>query len=164
MSIMELGALGEFVASFGVIATLVYLAVQMRQNTKAVRLNTAQTVTEELQAMFSVISSDAGMAEVMIEAGQNTELAGLSRVRYYTLTSSLMRVYENAFLQRREDAISDAHWGGMVRMMIDYTSMPAFAQYWRDRQHWLSDDFRTYMDVEVIPLPPKAGIATIGNY
>ena len=109
MSIMELGALGEFVASFGVIGTLVYLAVQMRQNTKAVRLNTAQTVTEELQAMFSVISSDAGMAEVMTEAGQNPELAGLSRVRYYTLTSSLMRVYENAYLQRREDAISDAH-------------------------------------------------------
>ncbi len=59
----------------------------MRQNTKAVRLNTAQTVTEELQAMFSVISSDAGMAEVMTEAGQNPELAGVSRVRYYALTS-----------------------------------------------------------------------------
>ncbi len=31
MSITELGALGEFLASFGVIATIVYLAIQMRQ-------------------------------------------------------------------------------------------------------------------------------------
>ena len=35
MSMADLGALGEFVASFGVIATLFYLAIQMRQNTQA---------------------------------------------------------------------------------------------------------------------------------
>ncbi len=69
MSIMELGALGEFVASFGVIATLIYLAVQMRQNTKAVRLNTAHAVTEELQSMFSLLVADEGMADVILEAG-----------------------------------------------------------------------------------------------
>ncbi len=35
MNIMELGALGEFLGSIGVIATLVYLAVQIRQNTQS---------------------------------------------------------------------------------------------------------------------------------
>ena len=30
MSIMELGALGEFLGSIGVIATLIYLAIQIR--------------------------------------------------------------------------------------------------------------------------------------
>ena len=82
MSIMELGALGEFVASFGVIATLIYLAVQMRQNTKAVRLNTAHAVTEELQDMFSLLVADEGMADVMLEAGQKSGLSGAVRVRY----------------------------------------------------------------------------------
>lgn len=67
MSITELGALGEFVASFGVLATLVYLAIQMRQNTRAVRINTAQNrlaamkgVTEELQQVFGLLASDEG--------------------------------------------------------------------------------------------------------
>ena len=32
MSIIELGALGEFLGSIGVIATLIYLAVQIRVN------------------------------------------------------------------------------------------------------------------------------------
>jgi len=32
MSIMELGALGEFLGSVGVVATLVYLAIQARQS------------------------------------------------------------------------------------------------------------------------------------
>jgi hypothetical protein len=36
MSIIELGALGEFLGSIGVIATLIYLSVQVRQNTRQV--------------------------------------------------------------------------------------------------------------------------------
>lgn len=37
MSIIELGALGEFIGSFGVIATLIYLAIQIRANTRTTR-------------------------------------------------------------------------------------------------------------------------------
>ena len=66
MSIAELGALGEFIASFGVFATLIYLAIQMRQNTQALRLNTAQVVTEELQRMFSLLASDEGLSKVFV--------------------------------------------------------------------------------------------------
>jgi len=66
MSIAELGALGEFIASFGVLATLIYLAIQMRQNTQALRLNTAQVVTEELQQMFSLLASDEGRSKVFV--------------------------------------------------------------------------------------------------
>jgi hypothetical protein len=66
MSIAELGDLGEFIASFGVLATLIYLAIQMRQNTQALRLNTAQVITEELQQMFSLLASDEGLSKVFV--------------------------------------------------------------------------------------------------
>ena len=53
MSIMELGALGEFVGSIGVIATLIYLAVQIRQNTHSMD-ELAMTQSEQnWTAMFS---------------------------------------------------------------------------------------------------------------
>ncbi len=35
MTIMELGAIGEFVGAIGVIATLIYLALQIRHNTRS---------------------------------------------------------------------------------------------------------------------------------
>ena len=40
MTIAELGAIGEFVGAFGVIASLVYVGLQVRQNTRAVRSET----------------------------------------------------------------------------------------------------------------------------
>jgi len=38
MTIMEFGAIGEFIGAFAVVATLIYLAIQMRQNTNALKL------------------------------------------------------------------------------------------------------------------------------
>ena len=69
MSIMELGALGEFVGSIGVLATLIYLAIHMRQNTMAVRLNTAHAVTGELQEMFGLLASHQELAKIVNEVG-----------------------------------------------------------------------------------------------
>ena len=39
MTIFELGALGEFVGAIAVVGTLIYLAVQIRQNTLQIRDN-----------------------------------------------------------------------------------------------------------------------------
>ena len=42
MDIMELGAIGELVGGVAVLVTLVYLALQIRQNTSQVRLSTEE--------------------------------------------------------------------------------------------------------------------------
>ena len=163
MSLAEIGALGDLVASFGVIATLVFLGLQTRQNTKAVRLSTSHAVTAELQGMFSLLASDQSLAEVLVEAGHQAHLTGPTRVRYWTFTSNLLRMYENAYLLKGENSISEAHWSGLTRLMIDYKSMAAFPEYWEDRKHWLSETFRAYMDAEVLPVPPRQGVTIPGS-
>ena len=49
MSIMELGALGEFVGAFAVVATLVYLALQIRQNTKSMDESRALAIAQSYE-------------------------------------------------------------------------------------------------------------------
>jgi len=163
MSIAEFGALGDIVASFGVIATLIYLALQMRQNTKALRQGTAHAMAGDLRSMFSLLASDQGLAEILVEAGHKTQLGGPTRVRYWTFTSNLLRIYENAYLLKRENSVSEAHWSGMTQLMIDYKSMAAFPAYWEDRKHWLSAEFRTYMETEILPTPPRPGATIPGS-
>ncbi len=164
MTIMELGAIGEIIGAIAVVVTLIYLAIQVRQNTNALKLNTTQSVTEELQDMFALLASNQDLTEVFVRASRDSELRGPERGRYSAFTSNLIRVYENAFLQRRAGVIDQAHWVGMTRMMIDYTSMAAFQQYWLDRKHWVSDDFQDYMEADVIPASPKTGVTLPGEF
>jgi hypothetical protein len=74
-----------------------------------------------------------------------------------------LRIYENAYLLKRENAISEAHWSGMTQLMIDYKSMVAFSGYWEDRKHWLSAEFRAYMETEILPAPPRPGVTIPGS-
>jgi len=59
MTITELGALGEFVGAIGVVITLVYLAIQIRQNTHAMeenrRLALAQTYQVRADALQNML-------------------------------------------------------------------------------------------------------------
>ncbi len=164
MTIMEFGAIGEFIGAIAVVATLIYLAIQMRQNTNALKLISARSITEEIQETFSLLATNQELAEILVKASGESALHGAEAVRYYTLTSNLVRVYENAFLQSRAGVMEQAHWEGFTRLMIDYTSMAAFQQYWQDRKHWVSDDFQEYMESEVVSAPLKAGVNVPGGY
>ena len=71
MTLMELGALGEFLGAIGVIATLIYLAVQIRQNTRAMEENRrlAQAQTYQMRA-------DA-LQEMVVHAARS-QIGGIS--------------------------------------------------------------------------------------
>jgi hypothetical protein len=87
MTIEELGALGDFVGAIGVIATLAYLAVQVRQNTHSLeasqRLALSQTYqlrADALQAMVvEAAASPLGAIIVKLtEAGYPENIAALA--------------------------------------------------------------------------------------
>ena len=63
MSIIELGAIGEFVGAIAVIATLIYLSMQIRQNTKAMdenrKLALAQTYQMRADALQDMLVTAA---------------------------------------------------------------------------------------------------------
>jgi hypothetical protein len=50
MSLEDLGNIGELIAAIGVIVSLVYLAVQMRQNTAALQSGSRQQVASAYRA------------------------------------------------------------------------------------------------------------------
>ncbi len=63
MSIVELGAIGEFIGAIVLVVTLVYLAIQIRQTSKLQKLAMRQIITKdsasltELQASSVILNS-----------------------------------------------------------------------------------------------------------
>ena len=57
MSLEDLGNIGEFVAAVAVVVSLIYLAVQIRQNTRQVDVNTTalqRAAFDQATACFSI--------------------------------------------------------------------------------------------------------------
>jgi hypothetical protein len=89
MTIEQLGALGDFVGAIGVIATLAYLAVQVRQNTHSLeasqRLAASQTYQLRADALQSMVVEAAGspvgaIIVKLTEAGYPEDISALDRL------------------------------------------------------------------------------------
>ena len=90
-----LGNYGEFVGAIAVFATLVYLAIQIRQNTAAQRtateLATADVFykTADGYSRFYQMLADEGLAEIWAKAHRDEELSATDEVRLRAMVSEL---------------------------------------------------------------------------
>ena len=160
-----IGAIAELIGAIAVVITLIYLAIQVRQNTRAIRLDTGHAITEEFRGMFALMAEHMELADLVHRAATDpASISGAEKVRYYGLNGNFVRALENAYIQRSEGALDPRHWAGMERMLADYARLPGFLDFWADRQHWFSEDFQQYMDQQILHRDREVDVPLPGEY
>ena len=98
MNWQVLAAVAEIVGSVAIVFSLVYLAIQIRQGTKATRAATYQSVMMSVGTMSTAIVQSADAAEIIFRGGQDlSRLSGPERVRFEQMASALFRHYDVLF-------------------------------------------------------------------
>ena len=152
MSIEQLANIAEVFGMLVVAITLIFLTLQMRQNTRAVRLNTIHGITESFRAHYALIGGSEQVTAVFWTGLTSPqELKQVARVQFYTLMHNMVRGYEDAFYQQEEGALDARYWAGMHGQMINTSSLPGFTAYWNDRRDWYSESFQRHVDDVLIP-------------
>ncbi len=129
MSIMKLGALGEFFGVFALVATLIYLAIQVRQNTRHVR---AHMVSDQLLASMdnelAMISPEP--AEVLRKAVEDPSRFGYAdfRVLHAFLTSRLELWIRRYRLEQL--GLYDSSWRSIVQSSAGWFFANSIARSW----------------------------------
>ena len=153
-----LGSFGEFFGAIAVVISLIFVGISVRQNTKALKSNTLHDVKDTIREVNLAWAENQGLSELMFEGLSDLEkLSGASRFRFYTSAHNLILGYENLYLQHIEAVLDEKHWAGMAQHMVDAMSLPGLRAYWADRKHWFTNEFRDYIENEVIPKPPHPG-------
>ncbi len=128
MTIIELGALGEFLGSIAVLATLVYLAMQIRQNTRTMDESKKLALAQTYQ-----MRSDA--LQMMLVHAADSEHIGpiitkLTTAGYPDVTSSLDQLSTEELGRFRQWQIAQqTHWDNMF---FQYQQGFIDEEYYRD--------------------------------
>lgn len=87
------GAIGEVAGAIAVIATLLYLSVQIRHNVLALRNNTAWAINEGLSVLNGRVSTDPELADIWLKGLNDLEaLNPVDRERFRTLCMDVLNL------------------------------------------------------------------------
>ncbi len=111
-----IGAVAELIGAIGVVASLAYLAIQIRQSTSQSKMNTTAIEATAFQQLLDHNSSinerlldDPKLLEVLLTREEES-LDAMDRLRFIIFASVCIRVHYNAFCLFEKDLISEEQW------------------------------------------------------
>jgi hypothetical protein len=66
MNLNDLANLGQIIGAIAVVVSLIYVALQIRQNTNAIRSAAAQTVHEHFATWYRLVAADPGLSQIVV--------------------------------------------------------------------------------------------------
>ena len=150
MTLDDLGNLGEFLAAIGTLITLVYLAVQIRQNTNVVRGATYQQVATAFTSVVGDIYRDPELARIFTAGSDGLRsLSKEDRARFHYLTINLFRTFENLHHQYRKTLIDYEDWEGHREGFLRFLSREEMQGWWRENSFRFNRYFRAFIDEQL---------------
>ena len=121
MSLMEtaqlLGNFGEFVGAFAVVATLVFVGIQVKQSSRAMeesnRLASAAALDESLRQFSQfrrLLAGDAEVARIWVKGRNGDDLNEIDSQRFFALAREYHNIMRNTFVRHKtvyEDSYCD---------------------------------------------------------
>jgi hypothetical protein len=146
----------EILGIAGVIGSLVFVAIEIRQNTNAVRSTTVQAIAalSYEHSMRVTENPDLRAAQRACENGE--ELTEDQRDLVRTAYTGLMRLQQNRFLQLTLRVLDEETIFQMGGRGPGYRS-PCFATFWAENGENFPSDFQEFIESEVLPLAELSG-------
>ena len=140
-------AVAELVAAFGVLASLVYLALQIR----AASLEGQRSRYNELSSKMADIARDWSVNESLTDImfrGFVTpaDLKPNEIFRLYSSLWGMMKAWEASYHYSLARSVHDWGAGGLRATMASFMAFPGLQHYWAHRRAWFSTEFQREVD------------------
>ena len=147
MNLEQAYYLSQLVGSIVVVASLIYLAVEVRQNTRIAKLNSSHINTQVYTQFLDLISSNSELADIF-RRGVN-DIAGLTPVEQTRFSSLMGIAFRNMFQQFQEydmGLISDDDWDTWNKALTEIITYPGIQAVWETRRSTYNERFQAYVD------------------
>ncbi len=114
MNVETLGSIGDFVGGVAVIASLIYLAVQIRQNTRAVRSSSYHQAAEQTWNYCLAVAGDASLADILARRAAGEPLAAADELRANAADQALVFGFENMLRLHEEGLVDPDVWQHVI--------------------------------------------------
>ena len=144
-----LSAIGELVGAGAVVISLIYLAIQIRQNSKIVAANTFQAISATSSDITLRMAENTELTEIMLVAFENPDQLTPKQVMQTQLfLRAAFRNYENYYYQYRLGYLEPDIWAGFKQTILDHVTRGYGKLWWGAHQVAFGAAFVQYVNAE----------------
>lgn len=142
-----LAALGQLAAVFIGIPSIIYLAVQIRAQTKERRQSAVNVLTAQWGDLTCALHDSAELSTIFLSGVQSfAELDPVSKLRFSSFFNRFLNHFEAMYFAHRDGILTPSAWGKIERTMSDLIAYPGVQQWWEERRHWHVEEFCRVID------------------
>jgi len=158
-----ISAVSDLLAALAVIVSIAYLAIQIRQNTNALRSTATQGAHDQSATTYDLLASNPDLGLIFARGLASPEtLSAEETARFFALLHSTMFRIQNWHVQTKTDFIDPALLQSWLKIVRQSSGMPGFQQFWAQRRHIFAPDFVAYLEQEVLTPEPDPDYRPLG--
>ena len=160
-----MSSIAEVVGAIAVVASLVFVGIQLKSNTKALRLSFTNGAVASFKESLSRLAEDEQVSEILFRGVPDADaLEGLDLYRFTLQIQAYFLDYSNFYLHYRSGALDEETFEALDSQMRNFCNTPGLSAYWRRSGNNYPARFREYMDNSVLgnldPLWLPTGMTT----
>jgi hypothetical protein len=141
-----IGAIGEIVSAAAVIVSLVYVAIQIRQNTRMMRAAAKQNLTDSSQGVIYKLVEHSG---VWVKLSNGTAPANEEEdARMGLLVRAILRGFEAQCYQWEAGLLEPDEWQALQNAILNICHLPGVHRYWLQLRPYMSKRLQSVVDVK----------------
>ena len=147
MSLSDLASLASFVSGLAVLGSLVYLAIQTRQNAKHTSALIRQSRTTQVTQRLQTFISDPLLMDLQIRGNAADQtLSDIDVARFVYNSLATVTNFQDQFYQHKEGLIDDARHEGLDVAIQFAARNPGFRAAWTVNRVRFDQEFRVFVD------------------
>ena len=154
MTLADLANIGELFGGVAVVASLVYLAIQVRQSNRTIRTSTLQANTALWTSFFSALADPKIAEAYTVGMVGKEDIDPIHFAQFFLLCRGMFVAFENQFFQYCEGTIDDETYKGYERSISSQMLVfPGFRIWWEQNREVFSPTFALHVDQMISDVP-----------
>ena len=147
MTLEEFNYIAEIIASIAVIASLLYVGLQVKQSTVAAHSAAAQANVTALNECVGLINASDKLADILQQGADGlSALKGGDLIRFMAFHDQVFMTIQSYYQQWKDGTLAEGLWLLHRQSALDLLAQPGQQEWWAARRHWFFPEFQVYLD------------------
>ena len=147
MTIQDLGSLGELIAAVATLATLIYLALQIRQNTRSNQAASFHAIYDSMNHVNVSVIQNSELTRVWLAGSQERSALNPEELHKFDFTLlSYFHVFETLHYQARLGAGDQDLVIAEERSIRNLLLLSGVREWWSENPYAFGPEFRSHID------------------